>query len=178
MERKKWSHKIFNRLVAMEEIQEQRHWLTNNKRPIVVVILLILIPIANFYFANWFYWYQWELNPELDPLYKPSHNMTVWIQPDDEEFHLHLDFYGSEDDLYAEVNRFSGYTIRVEPFDDEKNDCLLYTIPDDALYVWVRIYFTNEEGDPFLVQRLEMGRKITTELLSREISILLVPYHE
>ena len=102
----------------------------------------------------------------------------MWIKSESEEFTLHLDFYGSEDNLNAEVNRYSGYQIRVEPSDAERNDCLLYTIPDGTLYVWVRIYFTNEEGDPFLVQRIEMGYKITTELLGREISILLVPYHE
>lgn len=160
----------------MEDIAEHRHWIDRNKRPIIVFMLLILIPIATVRISNWFYWYQLEQHPELDPTYEPSHNITVWILPDDEEFHLHLDFYGSEDDLYGEENRYIGTAIRVEPFDAEKHDSILYAIPDATLYVWVRIYFTDDEGDPFIVERVEIGRKLTTQFLNHEISILLVPY--
>ncbi|MFW9842960.1 MAG: hypothetical protein ACFFEV_00090 [Candidatus Thorarchaeota archaeon] len=161
----------------MEEQSRQRHWLVRKKKEIMVVALLVLIPVAVVRIANWYYWFQLELHPELDPTYEPSHNMTVWIQPDDEEFFLHLDFYGSEDDLYAKENRYCGYSIRVAPLDEERNDCHLYTIPENSLHVWVKIYFTDEIGDPFIVQRIEIGQRITTQLLGREISILIEPYH-
>ena len=161
----------------MEDISEQPHWVVRNKRPIIVLVLLIVVPIATARISNWFYWYQMELHPEWDPTYEPSHNMTVWIKPESEEFTLHLDFYGSEDDSYAEVNRYIGSGIRVEPGDAERHDHLLYAIPDDILSVWVRIYYTRDEGDPFVVHRLEIGHTFQTEFLGREFSILLVPYH-
>ena len=118
-----------------------------------------------------------NLHPEQDPTYEPSHNMTVWIKSESEEFTLHLDFYGSEDDSYSEVNRYIGSGITVKPGDAERHDGLLYAIPDDTLYIWVRMYYTDEEGDSFVVHRLEMGHTLSTEFLGREFSILLIPYN-
>ena len=161
----------------MEDISEQPNWAVRNKRPIIVIVLLILIPIATTRISNWYYWYQKDLHPEWDPTYEPSHNMTVWITPESEEFTLHLDFYGSEDDSYSEENRYIGSGITVRPGDAERHDRVLYAIPDDILYVWVRMYYTEEEGDSFVVHRLEMGHTLSTQFLSREFSILLVPYH-
>ncbi len=163
-------------MVYVEEAPKQSHWVDRNKRTIIVCTLLILIPMSTVSFANWFYWYQYQLNPELDPTYSPSHNLTVWIAPDDEEFHLHIDFYGSESNLYAGVNRFCGLGIRVEPFDDEVNHIHLYTLPEDIVHVWIKVYFEQDLDAPFVVERVDLGMKMTTQLLGREISILIEPY--
>ena len=160
----------------MEESSNLKKSVSGYKKQIVIFLLLILIPIATIELVNQIYWFQRQMNPELDPYYEPNHNVTVWILPDDEEFWLHLDFYESETNLYAEENHYSRHSIRVEPLDDEENHYHLYTTPDNLVYVWVRIYFTDDPGDPYIVQRVEIGRRITTELLGREISILIEPY--
>ena len=160
----------------MEEAQINRGWIHRNRKPIAVVILLILIPPITVYTINVMYNIYRDNNPELDPYYEISHSLTVWIAPGEEEFHLHLDFYGSEQDVYSEVNRYSGLSIRVQPLDDEENKIYLYTIPESLLSVWVKIYFDQDTEEPCIILRIDLGQKITTTLISREISILVERY--
>ena len=163
-------------MVYVEETPKQSHWVDRNKRTIIVCTLLILIPMATISFANWFNFYQYQLWPELDPYYEPEYNVTVWIAPEEEEFFLHTDFYGSESDLYAGLNRLSGHGIRVAPYDDVDNWFHLYTAPENMNHFWVKIYFEQDPDAPFIVERVDLGMKMTTQLLGREISILIEPY--
>ncbi len=160
----------------MEEIPVNRGWLHRNRKPIAVVILLILIPPITVSTINVMYNIYLSNNPELDPCYEISHSLTVWIAPGEEEFHLYLDFYGSEQDVYSEDNRYSGLSIRVQPLDDEENNIYLYTIPESLLSVWVKIYFDQGTKEPCIILRIDLGQKITTTLIGREISILVEPY--
>ena len=162
----------------MEEAPAKRRWFHRNRRPIAVIILLILIPPTTVYAINLINQIILENNPELDPFYEPEYNLTVWIAAEETEFHLHLDFYGSEQDLYSEVNRFSGFSIRVEPYDNEENNLYLYTIPRNQLSIWVKIYFDEDTEEPNIIVEIEMGKKLTTQLLGREISILVEPLPE
>lgn len=162
----------------MEEAPVNMGWFHRNRKPLAVVILLILIPPITVYTINAMYNIYLDNNPELDPTYEISHSLTVWIAPREEEFHLHLDFYGSEQDVYSEINRYSGLSIRVQPLDDEEKKIYLYTIPESLLSVWVKIYFDQSTKEPCIILRIDLGQKITTTLIGREISILVEPYQE
>lgn len=162
----------------MEEAPANRRWFHRNRRPIAVIILLILIPPTTVYAIDLINRIILENNPELDPSYEPEYSLTVWIASEETEFHLHLDLYGSEQDLYSEVHRFCGLSIRVEPYDNEKNYLYLYEIPRNQLSIWVKIYFDEDTEEPNIVVEIEMGKKLTTQLLGREISILVEPLPE
>jgi hypothetical protein len=64
----------------------------------------------------------------------------------------------------------------VEPLDDEENWFHLYTPPENMVTFWVKIYFEQDPDAPFVVERVDLGMKMTTQLLNREISILIEPY--
>ncbi|MGY5881293.1 MAG: hypothetical protein RTV31_13655 [Candidatus Thorarchaeota archaeon] len=159
----------------MEDSQGKRGWIARNRKPIAVIILLIIIPQFVVYSINLANRMYRDAHPELDPYYEPEYNLTVWIAPEDEEFTLHVDIYASEQDAYSRVNRYHGYGIRVEPLDDEKNDLHLYTVPEGLLNVWVKIYFNYDTQEPFIILRLDIEQKITTTLVGREISLLMEP---
>ena len=159
----------------MEESTSQTGFTNRHKKLIAIVIVLIMGPplavnaINN---ANRIYL---ENNPELDPFYEPEYSLTVWIAPETEEFWLHLDFYGSEQDAYSKVNRFEGHGIRVEPLDDEENDSHLWAVPVDIVSVWVKIYFDQETEEPFIILRIDLHQQKNATLQGHEISILIEP---
>jgi hypothetical protein len=159
----------------MEDSQNQRGWISRNRRPIAAIILLIVIPQLTINVANLAYWAYMDANPELDPYYEPEYSLTVWITPEEEEFILHVDIYATEQDAYSMVNRYHGLGIRVEPTDDEQNDLHLYTVPEGRSNVWVKIYFNEATQEPFIIFRLDIEQQTTTTLLGREISLLLEP---
>ena len=102
-----------------------------------------------------------------------SHTLTVWITPGDEEFHLHLEFYGSEQDAHSETNRFVATAIGVQPLSAEEKQIALISIPEDLFIVWVKIYFNQETEEPNVILNLELGIKATTDLQGHEIGLLL-----
>ncbi len=157
----------------MEDSQAKRGWISKNRKSIAAIILLIMIPQFVVYTINLANNIYRDAHPELDPYYEPEYNLTVWIAPEDEEFILHVDIYASEQDAYSRVNRYHGLEIRVEPFDNEKNDFHLYTVPEGLSNVWVKVYFDYDTQEPFIILRLDMGQQLTTTLLNREISLLL-----
>jgi hypothetical protein len=159
----------------MEDSHDKRGWISRNRKTIAVIILLIMIPQFVIYTINLANQIYRDAHPELDPFYEFEYNLTVWIAPENEEFTLHVDIYASEQDAYSRVNRYHGYGIRVEPLDNEKNDLHLYTVPEGRLNVWVKVYFDYDTQEPFIILKLDMGQKITTTLLDREISILVEP---
>lgn len=162
----------------MEEAPANRRWFHRNRRPIAVIILLILIPPITVYAINLIDRIILENNPELDPLYEPEYNLTVWIAPEETEFDLHLDLYGSEQDLYSEAHRFCGFSFRVEPYDNEEYNLYLYTVPRNQLSIWVKIYSDQDTKEPNTIVEIEMGKKLTTQLLGHEIGILVEPLPE
>jgi hypothetical protein len=159
----------------LEEASAKRGWVHRNSKVITVVILLTIMPQIIVYTINIITQINLENNPELDPYYEAEYNLTVWIAPEEKEFILNLDIYGSEQDAYSKVNKYHSIGIRVEPFDNEKNDLHLFNVPKDRLSVWVKVYFNEDTEEPNIIVQIGMGSKITTHLLGREISILIVP---
>lgn len=160
----------------MEETPPKRDWFHRNRKLVAVAILLVLGPPIAIRMINDISFYM--INPNLDGYTEPKHTLTVWILPSNEEFHLHLDFYSSEQDAYISEseNRIIGCALRVEPLDDEENNILLYRLPENSMSVWVKIYLDNETQDPNIILELELGRKVTTYLVGHEISLLLEIY--
>ena len=161
----------------MVEKQTIRGWLYKNRKPLAVIILLLIIPQIAISAINLVYNQYMRDNPELDPMYEPSYNLTVWIAPEDEEFALHLDFYSSEQDAYSKTNRYEGHGFTVEPLNDDEYFGPMYMIPENIVSIWVKLYFNEETEEPFIILRVELLQKITTSLLSREISILVEPLY-
>ena len=159
----------------MEQGQTRREWLHGSRKIVAVIVLLIVVPQIVVYAVNVVSWINLENNPELDPFYEPEYNLTVWIAPEEEEFILHVDFYDSEQDALSKVNRHDGIGIRVAPSDNVKNNLNLFTVPENRLSLWVKIYFDQHTEEPNIIVRVEMGIKVTTHLLAREISILVEP---
>ena len=154
----------------MEESQESRGWFYNNRKLVASLLIIIISFQATTIFVQ-------LTNPPLIEDNEPNYSLTVWILPDEEEFHLHLDFYISEHYATDGIDRLSGTSIRVDPFDEEQNDAVLYGVPEGLMRVWVKIYFDEETQEPFIIRRLDLGEKITTTLLGRDISILWEPWH-
>ncbi len=110
------------------------------------------------------------------PAENPSYSFTVWIAPEEEEFWLHLDIYGSEYDAENMINRYSGHGIRVEPMDNERNDGFLYNVPENLLSVWVKIYFDEDTQEPNLIINIGIANRVTVVLEERQISMLIEPW--
>lgn len=160
----------------MGEALPETSWFHRNRKPIAAAILIILGPPIALQVINAISFY--TINPNLDGYTEPRHSLTVWILPGDEEFHLHLDFYGSEQGVYIsdKSDRYVGVSIRVEPLDDEKNNILLYRLPENTMSVWVKIYFDEDTEEPNLIINIGIGNKITVILEEHEISILIEPW--
>ena len=154
---------------SMEESQESRGWFYNNRKVVAGLIIIIISFQVTTIFLQ-------ITNPPLPDNGVPNYSLTVWILPEEEEFYLHLDFYISEHYAADGIDRLSGYTIRVSPGDNEQNDAVLYGVPEGLSRVWVKIYFDEETQEPFIIHRLDLGQKITTTLLGRDISILWEPW--
>jgi hypothetical protein len=163
-------------VVYMEELPTKNSRLYRNRKLIAVAILLILGPPIALQVINAISSY--ATNPNFDGYTEPRYSLTVWILPGDEEFHLHLDFYGSEQGAYIsdESDRYVGLSIRVEPLDNEKNNVLLYRLPENTMSVWVKIYFNEYTEEPNLLININIGNKITLSLEEHEISILIEPW--
>jgi hypothetical protein len=154
----------------MEDSQESRGWIYRNRKLVAGLMVIFVLFQVTTVVIN-------IVNPRDTNDWIPDYSLTVWILPDLEEFHLHLDFYSSEQNAYQKIDRFFGRSIRVEPLDDEKNVGPVYFLPENLLSVWVKIYFDQDTEEPFIIMHLELQQKITTTLLGREISILWEPYH-
>ena len=157
----------------MEEVSVKKGRLYRNRKPIAIVILIILVPLVSIYAINTIIL---DNNPE--PYADISHSLTIWITPEEEEFTLYVDFYGSEQDAYSETNRYSGVQLSVNPVNDGEYQILLWTIPEDILKVWVKIYFDGAAEEPNIIGDIEMGKTTMFQLLGREISFLMEPWLE
>ena len=58
------------------------------------------------------------------------------------------------------------------------NYLFLYTISEDRLNLWMKIYFDELTEEPNIVVRMEIGETTIIHLLNREISILVEPLAE
>ena len=158
----------------MEDATVTKGRLRKNRKPIAVAILLILIPLGTIVSIN--VMYDIIRSNEPDPYSDISHSVTIWITPEEEEFRLHVDFYGSEQDAYSKTNRYSGVHLTVEPLDDDEYTIYLWTIPEDLSRVWVKIYFDLVTEEPNIIGDIEIGKITTAQLLNREISFLMEPW--
>lgn len=158
----------------MEDTTVTKGRLRKNKKPIAVVILLILIPTGTIVSIN--VMYDIIRSNEPEPYSDISHSVTIWIAPEEEEFRLHVDFYGSEQDAYSKTNRYISAHLTVEPLDDDEITIYLWQIPEDITRVWVKIYFDLATEEPNIIGDIEIGKMTTAQLLNREISFLMEPW--
>jgi len=158
----------------MEDTSVTKGRLHRNRKPIAVVILLILIPTVTIVSIN--VMYDIIRSNEPEPYSDISHSVTIWIAPEEEDFALHVEFYGSEQDAYSETNRYVGVHLTVETLDDDEFTFYLWQIPEDLSRVWVKIYFDLATEEPNIIGDIEIGKMTTAQLLNREISFLIEPW--
>ncbi|MCK5266276.1 MAG: hypothetical protein KAR03_11775 [Candidatus Thorarchaeota archaeon] len=58
------------------------------------------------------------------------------------------------------------------------NYLFLFTISEDWLNLWMKIYFDELTEEPNIIVRMEIGETTIIHLLNREISILVEPLAE
>ncbi len=58
------------------------------------------------------------------------------------------------------------------------NYLFLFTISEDRLNLWMKIYFDELTEEPNIIVRIEVGETIIIHLLNREISIFVEPLAE
>ena len=58
------------------------------------------------------------------------------------------------------------------------NYLFLFTISEDWLNLWMKLYFDELTEEPNIIVRMEIGETTIIHLLNREISILVEPLAE
>jgi hypothetical protein len=115
----------------------------------------------------------------IDIFDEPTHNETLWVQPENYTYYLEIGFYNTQDDAFAERNMYITETSIIRPFSEEQRDSVLYGIPKTLDSVWLRIaYF--EEGDDedlaeFIVLMLTMGVSLHFRIEGHDFTILIRP---
>ncbi len=151
----------------MEDSPDKKGLIYRHRKQIaIIVIMFIVVPLA----ISFPY-----LFDDGDFEYDISYSLTVWILPREEEFHIHLSFYISEQNAEEQVNSLIGTSIEIQPLDGEEHTIYLINLPD-LLGMWVRICFDKHDDEPYIVLSIDIGQKKTSALLNREISILVEPY--
>jgi hypothetical protein len=152
----------------MEEMPTRGEWLRKNRKPLaVIVIMFILIPTSIVVY---------NYGSDGDTEYEISYSVTIWIAPEEEEFAVHLEFYGTQQFAQEQVNKLQGIEFDVQSTDDEEHTFALINLPEGFSGFWVRIYFDSQD-EPFTILNAGIGFITTTSLLGREISIQIEPFH-
>ncbi len=115
-----------------------------------------------------------QLYPVPSPDNPPSHSITMWISPVDEEFFLNVIFYKSEQDVVEREDKLFGASFRVNPSDYEQTKCFLNNIHQNQFTMWVKIYFDYSET-PCVIHSISVGQMVISELLGTTIKILIEP---
>lgn len=152
----------------MEELPEKKGLVHKNRKPIAVIVFMVFVVPLAIIIPN-------LSNDSLSEL-EPSHILTVWILPEEEEFQLHFGFYVSEQYAEEQVNSLVETSIGIQSLDDDEHFLHLINIPENLLSVWVRLCFDTYDDAPYTVLRIDIGQTKTITLVGREISILVQPY--
>jgi len=151
----------------MEELPTRGEWLRKNRRPLaVIVIMFILFPTAIVLYNS---------SSDGNTEYEISYSVTVWILPLEEEFSVHLGFYGTQQNAEEQVNRLHGFIFAVQPTSNEEHIFYLTNLPEGFSGFWVRMYL-SDDSDSFTIINADIGYNTTTSVLGREISILIEPF--
>ena len=145
-------------------------WIGQHKRELIVLIVVILgFAVIRFLPEI--------LNSLLYPGpedYEFTWNLTVWIEPEEDEFSLWFRFYPTETDALNEQNKYLGVGIRVQQPHDPEHSVDLMVIPKDSVMVWARIWCTDHE-DTVLVQQIFMAQRASTMVGNRSLDYLIKP---
>lgn len=104
---------------------------------------------------------------------EPTYNITVWIKPTNQTFHLSVDFYLSSSDVGNLDLRQGGITFRVEVLDNPRNDAQLYRLPANLDMVWVEVYVDQNAK---ATSSLNIDERTTFAIPGHLVDILLVPW--
>lgn len=155
---------------VMEEAQEHRGWFYRHRKAIacvLVILFLIQTPqVVNYLFPS----------PPREES-EVTHQLTVWIQPDEEAFDLCIAFYYSEQDAIEGTNIDRTVSLVVEPLDDEQNIGYIHNLPMERVSFWLKVYFSDYSEEVFTILEIEFDQTKTITLVDREISILLQLWH-
>ena len=118
----------------------------------------------------------------IDIFDEPTHDETLWVQPENYTYYLEIEFYSSQDDAWASQNRYVGSTSAIRPFSEEKRESVLYGIPKTIDSLWLRIaYFEegeNEDLAEFIVLMLTVGTSLHFRIEGHDFTLLVTPIAE
>ncbi|MHA2303714.1 MAG: hypothetical protein ACXACD_22485 [Candidatus Thorarchaeota archaeon] len=115
----------------------------------------------------------------IDVFDEPTHNETLWVQPENYTYSLERGFYSTQDDAFVEQNRYVAVTSIVRPFSEEQRDSVLYGIPKSLSFLWLRIAYYEEGEDEdladFIVLKLTMGVPLNFRIEEHDFTLLIRP---
>ena len=115
----------------------------------------------------------------IDVFDEPTHNESLWVQPENYTYYLERGFYSTQDDAYAERSRYVTVTSIIRPFSEEQRDSVLYGIPKSLGSLWLRIAYFEEGEDEdladFMVLKLTMGTPLNFHIEGHDFTLLIRP---
>ncbi|MFX1416026.1 MAG: hypothetical protein ACFFC0_04390 [Promethearchaeota archaeon] len=118
----------------------------------------------------------------IDVFDEPTHNKTLWVQPENYTYYLDIEFYSSQEDAWASQNRYVGSTSAIRPFSEEKRESVLYGIPKTIDSLWLRIACfeegENEDLAEFIVLMLTVGTPLYFRIEGHDFTLLITPVVE
>jgi len=112
----------------------------------------------------------------------PTHNETLWVQPENYTYYLEVGFYSTQEDAWASQNAYVRHTSVIRQSSDEKRESVLYGIPRTIDSLWLRIaYFEegeNEDLAEFIVLMLTMGTPLHFRIEGHDFTLLITPIAE
>ncbi|MHA1925851.1 MAG: hypothetical protein ACW974_08035 [Candidatus Thorarchaeota archaeon] len=115
----------------------------------------------------------------IDVFDEPTHNKSLWVQPENYTYYLEVGFYSTQDDAFAERNRYVTVTSIIRPFSEEQRDSVLYGIPKSLGFLWLRIAYFGEGEDEdladFIVLKLTMGTPLNFRIEGHDFTLLIRP---
>ena len=103
----------------------------------------------------------------------PTYSMTVWIEPTNYTFYLHIDFFLHPSDTGDIDKRYGGHSFVVDPWDDPRNEGHIRRLPSGLDTVWVDVY-VNETAKT--TSSLTISQKKTIGIPDHVVEILVVPW--
>ena len=103
----------------------------------------------------------------------PTYSLTVWIEPTNYSFSLHIDFFLNPSDTGDVDKRYGGISFVVDPWNDPRNEGSNSRLPSGFDTIWVDVYV---EENAKTASMLAINQKKTITIPGHLVDILIVPW--
>ena len=117
------------------------------------------------------------LPPSYDDL-EPTHDLTLWAEPENYTYHVRIEFYGSQQDAIADHNRLAAASPMVRPDMSNMTESCIYYLPRTPNLFWVRVGCSSEVeveiGEwTYALCVLRIGEPLRLQLEGHDLTILV-----